>query len=95
MPNNYPSSDTDGCDQTPAQVYRPDDWEYGLRTNSQLLGAQVGLSRVLSDGLAGLGLFARRRFEEEEVVGFLWGKFVTLDQWEAIVERSGARAHQG
>jgi len=85
--SNYPPSSTDQCDAGLKQLYRVEQWEYCLSTNSQLLGAQVQLSDVLPEGQAGLGLFATRDHDEGEVLGYLWGKFVTEDQWEAIVRR--------
>lgn len=87
VPNNYPPSDTALCALKPAQMYRRDRWEYGLTNNSALLGTQVALSGVQPDGLAGLGLFANRRFEEGQVVGYLWGKFLREDQWVALTTR--------
>jgi hypothetical protein len=84
---NYPPAATADCAGTPAQIYRRDDWEYGLTTNSQLLSASVQVSDVLPNGLAGLGLFASRSFAEGETLGFVWGKFVTWDDWLAIRDR--------
>jgi hypothetical protein len=84
---NYPPADAAECAGIPAQIYRRDDWEYGLTTNSQLLSAIVRVSNVLPNGLAGLGLFASRWFAEGELLGFIWGKFVTWEDWKAIRNR--------
>ena len=84
---NYPPAASFECAGSPAQIYRRDDWEYGLTTNSQLLFTNVQVSSVLPDGLAGLGLFASRSFAEGETIGFVWGKFVTVEDWEAILQR--------
>lgn len=84
---NYPPAAAADCAGMPAQIYRRDDWEYGLTTNSQLLSASVRVSNVLPNGLAGLGLFASRSFAEGETLGFIWGKFVTWEDWEAIRNR--------
>jgi hypothetical protein len=84
---NCPPAEAARCELTPKQLYRVDDWEYALTTNSRLLGTYVSLSNVLPDGLAGLGLYASRDFAEGELLGFLWGKFVTTHEWEAICTR--------
>lgn len=77
-----------------AQLYRVNDWEYGLRTNSALLHTSVQLSDMMPDGLAGLGLFATKDFAEGEVIGWLWGKFVTQDDWDAIKFRGQDNTHR-
>jgi hypothetical protein len=89
--NNYPpivpsDCQTDGVHKK--QLYRVDSWEWGLMTNMRLLGTEVSLSMSLPNAEAGLGLFATRNFAEGELVGYLWGKFVTPAAWTAIQQRS-------
>jgi hypothetical protein len=91
---NYPPADSQDCGGSGvAQIYRIDDWEYGLSTNCQLLSTSVHVSNMLPNGLAGLGLFASRSFAEGHVLGYVWGKFVTEDDWEAILTRSRDNTH--
>jgi hypothetical protein len=93
--NNYPPVDSaDVSDVVGKQIYRVDNWEYGLQTNCRLLGTVVQLSEVLPDGAAGLGLFAGRNFAEGEVVGFLWGKFVAQEEWDTIIYRHFDPSHR-
>jgi hypothetical protein len=66
-------------------MYRLDNWELGLTTNATMLGVQIAVSNMLPNGEAGLGLWASRRFEEGELVGYFFGKFVTLAEWTAIL----------
>jgi hypothetical protein len=67
------------------QHYLPaSDWEAGLRINAAALQTQVLVSNVLDRGRAGLGLFAMRAFAENEIIGHLWGKFVTQEEWDSI-----------
>ena len=61
--------------------------DYQLNVNCQLLHVQCNLSQIRSNGEAGLGLFAAKSFAEGETIGYLWGKFVSEEQWQSIVER--------
>jgi hypothetical protein len=94
--NNYPPADAaEAGEEACKQIYRPDLWEYGLQTNCRLLGTVVQLSDMLPNGEAGLGLFATRRFEEGEIVGYLWGKFVAQEEWDSIKIRGFDPSHRG
>jgi len=90
LSDNYPPINPSKCQTEHGhkrQLYRIDNWEYGLQSNAKFLGTEVAVSDMLPDAQAGLGLFATRRFEEGELVGYLWGKFVTREQWTAIKHR--------
>jgi hypothetical protein len=90
LADNYPPVDPSDCQTEQGhkrQLYRIDNWEYGLQQNAKLLDTGIAVSDMLSHAQAGLGLFASRRFEEGELVGYLWGKFVTREEWIAIDER--------
>jgi len=94
--NNYPPADSSEIsDAEGKQIYRIDNWEYALETNCRLLSTSVRLSDVLPNGAAGLGLFATRHFEEGEIIGFLWGKFVAQEEWDSMVKRGVDSTHRG
>lgn len=64
--------------------WSPQAWSVGLDENCKLLDTQVAVSQQLSCGRAGLGLFAQRVFAEGHVLGYLWGRFATLEEWSSI-----------
>jgi hypothetical protein len=96
--NNYPpaATSTEVIDMDPPQYYWPiQQWEDGLHINSSLLRTRVAISNVLPDAKAGYGLFAEKRFEEGDTVGFLWGKFVAQEDWDAIKLQGKDPTHKG
>jgi hypothetical protein len=80
--NNYPPAD--GA----TQRYQPDACATALLFNSGAFGVTL-----LDDGQsgagenAGRGIVAARDFREGETVGYIFGKFVTEDVWNEIVQK--------
>jgi hypothetical protein len=73
------------------QVYLPPlDWMKGLKWNCDQLHVEARAS-TLRD--AGNGLFATQDFAAKDVIGWFWGKFVTKQDWQALVDGRLADTH--
>ena len=80
-PTNYPLVSLGRTRQQ--QRYEPDQsqWQAALEHNSRAVGVEIRESTIAN---AGNGCFARRSFAAGDIIGHVWGKFVTEEQWVSI-----------
>lgn len=85
MGNNFPPirEDRDTAQRAGEQLYaaRPADVTDILAGNCAAIGVRIGPSRTPA---AGLGLFACKAFAAGAVVGWMWGKLLTEEDWQTL-----------
>lgn len=86
-----PASSSAASPSSPQQIYLPAlEWEKGLKWNSEQQGVVVRASTIAN---AGNGLFASRDFKRGDLIGWLWGMFVTEAEWQQMVNDQLDPAH--